>query len=74
MFTADLAGYGRTVGLIGAAAIAVPAAVLAYRRQRALDDSNILKANSDYDNRREGIERDRQTRYGTIAARLSIPR
>lgn len=42
VLTADLSGLGRSVGLIAAAAVAVPGAILAYHRQRALDQANTL--------------------------------
>lgn len=77
---ADLPGIGRTIGLIFAAAIAVPGVLLAYRRQKSLDDSNNLKAEADYrateknyDDRRDSIIRDRRTRFDSIAERLAAP-
>ncbi|MDV6296951.1 pentapeptide repeat-containing protein [Rhodococcus aetherivorans] len=77
---ADLAGIGRTIGLIAAAAVAVPGVVLAYRRQKSLDDSNNLKAEADfltteknYDDRRDSIVRDRRTRFVSIAEQLASP-
>ncbi|MGX7730237.1 pentapeptide repeat-containing protein [Rhodococcus sp. 2H158] len=80
VFEADLAGLGRAVGLIGAVSIAVPGAVLAYRRQRSLDESNQIKAEADYlsaranfHSRRDGIEQDRRTRFVSIAEQLADP-
>ncbi|MGN5240805.1 MULTISPECIES: pentapeptide repeat-containing protein [unclassified Rhodococcus (in: high G+C Gram-positive bacteria)] len=80
VLSADLAGIGRTVGLICAAAVAVPGVLLAYRRQKSLDDSNNLKAEADYraagkdyDDRRDGIIRDRRARFDSIAEQLAAP-
>ncbi len=75
--SADLGGLGRTVGLIAAAAVGVPAAVLAYHRQRALDTANQVAANQhDHkvitDNRehKTGVERNLRERYTTCAEQL----
>ncbi|MBM7460538.1 pentapeptide repeat-containing protein [Rhodococcus coprophilus] len=75
--TADLSGLGRTVGLIAAAAVGVPAAVLAYHRQRALDTANQTAASQhehkvQADNREHhsGRERHLRERYTTCAEQL----
>ncbi|MGE2772597.1 hypothetical protein ACQGAO_30720 [Rhodococcus sp. 1.20] len=75
--TADLGGLGRTVGLIAAAAVGVPAAVLAYHRQRALDTANhVAKSQHDHkvvtDSREHhtGVERHLRERYATCAEQL----
>jgi uncharacterized protein YjbI with pentapeptide repeats len=77
VFDADLSGLGRTVGLIAAAAVGVPAAVLAYHRQRALDTSNRNTADqhehkvmSDNREHRSGTERNLRERYTTCAEQL----
>ena len=77
VFDADLSGFGRTVGLIAAAAVGVPAAVLAYHRQRALDTSNRNTADqhehkvmSDNREHRSGTERNLRERYTTCAEQL----
>lgn len=76
--TADnLTDLGRTIGLIAAAAVGVPAAVLAYHRQRALDTANQTAASQhkhkvDADNREHhtGTERHLRERYTTCAEQL----
>ncbi|MBM7460532.1 pentapeptide repeat-containing protein [Rhodococcus coprophilus] len=82
--TADLSGLGRTVGLIAAAAVGVPAAVLAYHRQRALDTANRTaaaqhetaarqhehKVRVDDREHRTGTERHLRERYTTCAEQL----
>ncbi|WP_160320115.1 pentapeptide repeat-containing protein [Rhodococcus rhodochrous] len=84
VLTADLSGLGRTVGLLAAAAVGVPAAVLAYYRQRALDAANAVAAaqhqlaadEHDHkvltDNREHqvGVERHLRDRYTTCAEQL----
>lgn len=75
--TADLSALGRTVGLIAAAAVGVPAAVLAYHRQRALDTANRTaasqhehKVQADRLEHRTGRERHLRERYTTCAEQL----
>lgn len=77
LVTADLSGLGRTVGLIAAAAVGVPAAVLAYHRQRALDTANRTaasqhehKVQTDHLEHRTGRERHLRERYTTCAEQL----
>lgn len=75
---ADLSGIARTVGLIVAGALAVPGAVLAYRRQKALDHANSLKEaehkHKEFsDNREHAASRERnlRDRYTTCAEQLA---
>ncbi|MFM1722111.1 pentapeptide repeat-containing protein [Rhodococcus sp. PAM 2766] len=75
--TADLGGLGRTVGLLAAAAVGVPAAVLAYHRQRALDTANRTaagqhehKVQADYREHRTGVERHLRERYTICGEQL----
>lgn len=77
VMTADLSNLGRTVGLIAAAAVGVPAAVLAYHRQRALDTANSTaaeqhehKVQTDDREHRTGTERHLRERYTTCAEQL----
>ncbi|MFC9363713.1 hypothetical protein ACFTZB_45030 [Rhodococcus sp. NPDC057014] len=74
---ADLSGIARSVGLIVAGSVAVPAAVLAYRRQKALDRANTLKeaehAHKETTDNREyetGRERNLRDRYTACAEQL----
>lgn len=84
--TADnLTDLGRTIGLIAAAAVGVPAAVLAYHRQRALDTANRTaaaqqetaarqhehKVRADDREHHTGVERNLRERYTTCAEQLS---
>ncbi|SQI28593.1 Uncharacterised protein [Rhodococcus coprophilus] len=84
--TADnLTDLGRTIGLIAAAAVGVPAAVLAYHRQRALDTASRTaaaqqetaarqhehKVRADDREHHTGVERNLRERYTTCAEQLS---
>lgn len=75
---ADPSGLARTVGLVVAGAVAVPGAVLAYRRQKALDRTNVLKEAeqshkelSDHREYRASRDRNLRDRYTTCAEQLA---